>query len=41
MPLQAYVKDQLGEFQQNEMLNLASGETFQLREPLRWKNRRK
>lgn len=34
MPLQAYVKDELHEFQQNKMLNLASGETFQLREPL-------
>lgn len=36
--LQAYVKDELGEFQQNKMLNLASGETFQLREPLGWNN---
>lgn len=38
MLLQAYVKDELGEFQQNKMLNLASGETFQLREPLGWNN---
>lgn len=38
MLLQAYVKDDLGEFQQNKMLNLASKETFQLREPLGWNN---
>lgn len=38
MPLQAHVKDELGEFQQSKMLNLASGETFQLREPLSWNN---
>ncbi len=41
MPLQAYVKDELGEFQQNKMLNLASGEVFQLRELLGWNNRLK
>lgn len=34
-------KDEPGEFQQNEMLNLASGEAFQLREPLGWNNRLK
>lgn len=38
MLLQAYVKDEMGEFQKNKMLNLASGETFQLREPLGWNN---
>lgn len=38
MPLQAYVKDELGEFQQNKMLNLASREAFQLRELLGWNN---